>query len=233
MSLCFNPSHLEYVNGVALGRTRAKQERRGDEDGRKGMCILVHGDAAFAGEGVVQETLNLSLLDAYGTGGTLHVIVNNQIGFTTGPSQGRSSQYATDVARMLSSPIFHVNGEDPEAVAQVVRLALDFRRTFAQDVFIDMYCYRQRGHNEGDEPGFTQPVMYRAIEQRKSIRDSYLDRLLQMDGINTAEAFRISETSRANLESELAHARSPQFEKHTDKDRRYWVGYHGGPVSTA
>ncbi|HEX4645162.1 MAG TPA: thiamine pyrophosphate-dependent enzyme, partial [Verrucomicrobiae bacterium] len=149
LSLCFNPSHLEFVDPVALGRVRAKQDHAGDLERSRAMALLIHGDAAFAAEGVVQETLNLSQLAGYAVGGTLHIIVNNQIGFTTSPEEGRSSVYATDVAKMLQSPIFHVNGEDPEAVAQVVRLAMDFRRTFKRDVFIDMYGYRRLGHNEG------------------------------------------------------------------------------------
>ena len=180
ISLCFNPSHLEFVNPVALGRLRAKQDRIQDFDRRLALAILIHGDAAFAGEGVVQETLNLSALDAYRTGGTLHIIMNNQIGFTTPPGESRSCIYATDVARMLQCPIFHVNGEDPEAVAQAVRLAMDYRRTYQQDVVIDMYGYRRHGHNEGDEPAFTQPVLYRAIRARKSVRDGYLDNLLKI-----------------------------------------------------
>ena len=155
LSLCFNPSHLEFVNPVAVGRMRAKQDRIGDAARKRGMALLIHGDASFAGEGVVQETLNLSQLEAYKVGGTLHVIVNNQIGFTTSPSEYRSTPYTTDVAKMLQIPIFHINGEDPEAVAQVVRLSLNFRRTFKRDVVIDMYCYRRLGHNEGDEPSFT------------------------------------------------------------------------------
>src|SRR5690349_6646101 len=134
------------------------------------MSLLIHGDAAFAGEGVIQETLNLSQVGAYTVGGTLDVVVNNQIGFTTSPKEARSSLYATDVAKMLQSPIFHVNGEDPEAVAQVVQLAMEFRHTFKRDVFIDMYGYRRLGHNEGDEPTFTQPVLYKAIVQRKPVR---------------------------------------------------------------
>ncbi len=168
LSLCFNPSHLEFVNPVATGRLRAKQDRVQDAARERGMVVLIHGDAAFAGEGVVQETLNLSQLAGYRTGGTLHVIVNNQIGFTTLPEEGRSTPYATDVARMLQVPIFHVNGEDPEAVAQVVRLALEFRRQFQRDVVIDIYCYRRHGHNEGDEPAFTQPQLYREIAQAQA-----------------------------------------------------------------
>jgi 2-oxoglutarate dehydrogenase E1 component len=149
LSLCFNPSHLEFVNPVALGRTRAKQDRVKDDEHVRGLTLLIHGDAAFAGGGVVQETLNLSQLGGYTVGGALHVVVNNQIGFTTGPGEARSSTYATDIAKMLQVPIFHVNGEDPEAVAQVVRLGMDFRREFKRDVVINMYGYRRLGHNEG------------------------------------------------------------------------------------
>lgn len=232
LSLCFNPSHLEYVNTVALGRMRAKQDRFDDTDRRHGLVILVHGDAAFAGEGIVQETLNLGQLAGYATGGTIHVVVNNQLGFTTDPLDARSCTYATDVAKMLQTPIFHVNGEDPEAVAQVVRLALDFRTMFQRDVVIDMYCYRQRGHNEGDEPSFTQPLMYKTIESRKSIRDSYLDTLLELGGISSAEAFRIAETSRDALEKELAAARSPGFTP-IEVMPRFWDGYFGGPAIDA
>ena len=178
VSLCFNPSHLEYVNPVAMGRIRAKQDRIGDNERRRGMCLLIHGDAAFAGEGVVQESLNLSFLQSYATGGTLHVILNNQLGFTTSPSESRSSTYCSDVAKMLPVPIFHVNGEYPQAVARVVELAMDFRSTFQRDVVIDMYSYRRWGHNEADEPSFTQPLVYQAIEKRPTIRDSYLKHLL-------------------------------------------------------
>ena len=149
LSLCFNPSHLEFVNTVAMGRMRAKQDRAGDFDRRRGMVILIHGDAAFAGEGIVQETLNLSELPAYRVGGTIHLVVNNQIGFTTTPQEGRSSVYCTDVAKLLQIPIFHVNGEHPEAVAQVLRIAMDFRYKFQRDIVIDMYCYRLRGHKRG------------------------------------------------------------------------------------
>jgi len=227
LSLCFNPSHLEYVNPVALGRVRAKQDRVGDLERVRGMALLIHGDAAFAGEGVVQETLNLSELTGYSTGGTVHIVVNNQIGFTTDPSEARSSVYATDVAKMLQTPIFHVNGEDPEAVAQVVRLAMDFRKTFQRDVVIDMYCYRRRGHNESDEPAFTQALMYQAIEKRKSVRDGYLDHLLQLGGVTREEADKIALTRREQLEQDLTVARS-RGQTMIGATTGVWRGYTGG-----
>jgi 2-oxoglutarate dehydrogenase E1 component len=206
LALCFNPSHLELVNGVALGRARARQDSAGDTDHSRSLALLIHGDASFAGEGVVQETLNLSQLPGYSVGGTLHVVVNNQIGFTTGPSEARSTQYATDVAKMLQIPIFHVNGEDPEAVAQVVRLAMDFRHQFKRDVVIDMFGYRRLGHNESDEPTFTQPVLYRAIAQRKSVREGYLDHLLQLGEVTRDEADDIATKRREALEKELSQS---------------------------
>ena len=228
LSLCFNPSHLEYVNTVALGRMRAKQDRASDAARERGLVLLIHGDAAFAGEGIVQETLNLGQLDGYTVGGTLHVIVNNNIGFTTSPHEARSSVYATDVAKMLQIPIFHVNGEDPEAVAQVVRLAMDFRRQFRRDVVIDMYCYRRYGHNESDEPGFTQPLMYRAISQRKSVREGYLDHLLAHHGVTREEADRIVEQRRERLEQDLSIARSSDYVHSVQALSGVWKGYHGG-----
>mgnify|MGYP001241720175 CR=1 FL=1 len=230
LSLSFNPSHLEYINPVALGRMRAKQDRVGDHAREKGMVMLIHGDAAFAGEGIVQETLNLSELNAYKVGGTLHIVVNNQIGFTTGPEEGRSTVYATDVARMLQIPIFHVNGEYPEAVAQVVRLALDFRATFKKDVVVDMYCYRQLGHSEGDEPAFTQPLMYKAIRSRKSVRDSYLDHLLKLGGLTREEADEMTRQRQEELEAELAAARSNDYVRPNQTGAGIWKGYHGGPI---
>jgi 2-oxoglutarate dehydrogenase E1 component len=211
LSLCFNPSHLEFVNPVALGRVRAKQDRVGDREKILCMGLLIHGDAAFAGEGVVQETLNLSELAGYFVGGTLHVVLNNQIGFTTSPNEARSSLYATDVAKMLQIPIFHVNGEDPEAVAQVVQLAMDFRLTFKRDVVIDMWGYRRLGHNEADEPSFTQPLLYRAIEKRKPVREGYLDHLLQLNGITREEADAIAAQRREQLERDLSESKSENF----------------------
>src|ERR1700722_9337240 len=231
ISLCFNPSHLEYVNPVALGRTRARQDRHGDVARRQVFCVLIHGDAAFAGEGIVQETLNLSELQGYHVGGTLHVVLNNQIGFTTSPKEYRSTAYATGIGRMLQSPIFHVNGEDPEAVAQVVRLSMDFRQEFQQDVFIDMYGYRRLGHNETDEPTFTQPVLYRAISQRKSVREGYLEHLKKLSDVTAAEAEKISMERQEKLERELAAANQNNRPKETKEPKKpgIWSGYTGGP----
>lgn len=231
LTLCFNPSHLEFVNPVVLGRLRAKQDLQQDYNHTKSCAILIHGDAAFAGEGVVQETLNLSELPGYKTGGTVHIVVNNQIGFTTSPSEGRSCTYATDVARMLQIPIFHVNGEDPEAVAQVIRLAMDFREHFHRDVIIDMYCYRRRGHNEGDEPAFTQPTMYQAIKKRKPVFESYLESLLSLNDLGRNESHNIMEARSLLLEEELAAARGDQFQHLQDSGGGIWKGYFGGPYS--
>ena len=228
LSLCFNPSHLEFVNPVALGRTRAKQDRVSDAERRKGMTLLIHGDASFAGEGVVQETLNLSQLKGYTVGGTLHVVVNNQIGFTTSPEEARSSTYATDVAKMLQIPIFHVNGEDPEAVAQVVRLGMDFRHEFQRDVVIDMYGYRRLGHNEGDEPSFTQPVLYRAIGRRKPVREGYLDHLLKLGELSVAEADEIAAKRREALEKELSESQSERAGPRSET-QGLWARFQGGP----
>ena len=232
LTLCFNPSHLEFVNPVALGRLRAKQDIHEDYGREESMSILIHGDAAFAGEGVTQETLNLSELTGYRTGGTLHIIVNNQIGFTTSASDGRSCTYATDVARMLQIPIFHVNGEDPEAVAQVVHLAMDFRKKFQRDVVIDMYCFRRRGHNEGDEPAFTQPTMYQMIRQRKTVFESYLERMLQLNEVTREEADEIVASQTQVLEDELAEARKDEFKYLVDSGGG-WEDYFGGPVANA
>jgi 2-oxoglutarate dehydrogenase E1 component len=233
LSLCFNPSHLEFVNPVALGRMRAKQDRFGDTQRRRGLVILIHGDAAFAGQGVVQECLNLSELAGYRVGGAIHVIVNNQLGFTTTPREGQSSTYCTDVAKLLQIPIFHVNGEDPEAVAQVVRLALEFRKEFQRDVVIDMYCYRLRGHNEGDEPTYTQPLLYKLIAKQPSVRNGYLKRLLTLHGITESEAKRIEADCQARLEMEFSAARSQDYQLSNPTPTGPWANYHGGAVSRA
>ena len=210
-----------------MGRLRAKQDR-GDAERETGMAILIHGDASFIGEGVVQESLNLSELPGYRVGGTLHVIVNNQIGFTTCPSDARSSTYASDIAKMLQIPIFHVNGEDPEAVAQVVNLALDFRREFKQDVVIDMYCYRKYGHNEGDEPAFTQPLLYAAIRQRQGVRQGYVKRLLKLGEVTQEDADRLLVERREVLEQELSAARSDDYTAQYQAFEGLWEGYSGG-----
>jgi 2-oxoglutarate dehydrogenase E1 component len=229
VSLCFNPSHLEYVNPVALGRIRAKQDRIADRERRRGMALLIHGDAAFAGEGIVQESLNLSGLRGYATGGTLHVVVNNQLGFTTSPTEGRSTTYATDVAKMLPVPIFHVNGEYPQAVAWVVKLAMDFRATFQRDVVIDMYSYRRWGHNEADEPSFTQPLVYKAIEHRPSIRDSYLKHLLELGKVTEDEARLIADKEREDLEKQFDEAKKEQIQPEPLKPSHVWQPFIGGP----
>src|SRR5215217_8119236 len=194
--LSSNPSHLEAVDPVVEGTARARQRIRCDtQHRRKVLPLLVHGDAAFAGQGIVYETLNMSQLPGYSTGGTVHVVVNNQIGFTTLPEDARSSMYATDVAKAIEVPIFHVNGDDPLAVMFVTDLALDFRQEFGRDAVIDMYCYRRYGHNEGDEPSFTQPDLYAKIDRRPSIRKLYKKELI--------EAGRLSEEEAATLEREF------------------------------
>lgn len=187
--LAANPSHLEAVDPVLEGIVRAKQDRIDlGGDGFSVLPILIHGDAAFAGQGVVTETLNLSQLRGYRTGGTIHVIVNNQVGFTTGPSSSRSTHYCTDVAKGLQVPIFHVNGDDPEACVRVAELALEFREQFDRDVVIDMVCYRRRGHNEGDDPSMTQPLMYNLIEAKRSVRKLYTEALVSRGDISVEEA---------------------------------------------
>ena len=228
LSLCFNPSHLEFVDPVALGRMRAKQDRVNDTTGERGLPILIHGDAAVAGEGVVQETLNMSQLRGYFVGGALHIVVNNQIGFTTAPEEGRSTTYATDVFKMLQVPIFHVNGEDPEAVAQCVRLALDFRAQYRRDVVIDMYGYRRHGHNEADEPAFTQPILYQAISERKSVREGYLDHLLKLGDVTLEQAEQIASAHRNHLERELSVSKETNYRLPVESLHGVWTGYVGG-----
>lgn len=184
LTLAFNPSHLEAVNPVVEGKTRAQQDRTGINGKKSVLPILMHGDAAFAGQGIVAETLNLSQLEGYTTGGTIHLVLNNQIGFTTLPKDARSTRYSTDIARMLMVPIFHVHGEDPEAVAHVARLASEYRHRFGRDVVVEIICYRRHGHNEGDEPYFTQPLMYAQIKDRPPVHRIYYERLVS-DGIPT------------------------------------------------
>ncbi len=202
LSLSPNPSHLEAVDPVVEGRTRAKQGQFGDVERRRGIPLLIHGDAAFAGQGLVAETLNLSNLSGYTTGGTVHVIVNNQIGFTTAPNDARSTTYCTDVGKMIQVPIFHVNGEDPEATVFVAELALEFRQAFNRDVIIDMFCYRRHGHNEGDEPAYTQPLMYSKIRSRPSLSTIYIEQLVMSGDLTVDE----SEAITKKFEDKLNHA---------------------------
>ena len=236
MSLAFNPSHLEAVDPVVEGRARARQDRRGSGSGRNVLPLLIHGDAAFAGQGMVAEVLNLSELKGYRTGGTVHVIVNNQIGFTTSPDDARSTPYCTDVARMLGVPIFHVNGEDVASVAAVAQLAAEWRQTFQQDVIIDLYCYRKHGHNEGDEPSFTQPMMYDAIRRRPTPRAAFARALVGMGLLTEAEVDAIAADSLDRLE---AHLRSDAEHSTSTSARadvvQLWSAYRGdffAPVDT-
>ena len=188
ISLAANPSHLEAVDPVVQGKARAKQRQRGDTVLRRGVVpVLVHGDAAFAGQGIVAETFNLSQLDGYRTGGTVHLVINNGIGFTATPEEARSSRYCTDVAKMVEAPIFHVNGDDPEAVVHAMELALRFRQRFGQDVVVDMICYRRHGHNEGDEPAYTQPLLYDRIRNHLPVRHRYTAQLVAEGLLDTAE----------------------------------------------
>ena len=201
VSLSPNPSHLEAVDPVVEGLVRPKQDRLGDTERRRVIPVLIHGDAAFAGQGVVAETLNLSELDGYSTGGTIHLINNNQIGFTTLPDESRSTPYSTDIARGVQAPIFHVNGDSPQAAIRVVQVAFDYRQKFGKDVVIDMYCYRRHGHNEGDDPSYTQPILYRKIKDHPSTAKQYGDRLVregvltpeELDGIKRSISSRLEE----------------------------------------
>lgn len=228
LSLSFNPSHLEFINPVAMGRVRAKQDRIGNELRDRAALFLIHGDAAFAGEGIVQESLNLSQLPAYHIGGAFHVVVNNQIGFTTPPESSRSNTYCTDVAKMLQMPIFHVNGEQPEAVAQVVNVALDFRQRYRRDVIIDLYCYRRRGHNEGDEPAFTQPMLYDGIRARDPVRVHYLEHLLELGEIKPEEAEIYIQREEKRLEGALATARRMNEKTSPQAYDGVWNAFVGG-----
>lgn len=218
VSLTANPSHLEAVDPVLEGLVRAKQDlldgsRDADVSGEYPVVpLMLHGDAAFAGQGVVAETLNLALLDGYTTGGTVHIVVNNQIGFTTAPTDSRSSEYCTDVAKMIGAPIFHVNGDDPEACAWVARLAVDFRQAFKKDVVIDMLCYRRRGHNEGDDPSMTQPYMYDVIDTKRGSRKAYTEALIGRGDISMKEAEDALRDYQGQLERVFNEVR--ELEKH-------------------
>jgi len=220
-----NPSHLESVDGVVLGRTRAKQRLRSDEERTKTVPILIHGDAAFIGQGVVQEVLNFSQLPGYTTGGCIHVIVNNLIGFTTGPDDARSSPYCSDVVKMIEAPVIHVNGEDPEAVVYAAQVALEYRQTFKRDIVIDMWCYRKYGHNEGDDPSFTQPVMAALIKKKPSTLRIYAERLLSEGVIDEARVEQIRDSLHKQMEKAQSSIATEPHDPTIDPGSWRWEGY--------
>ncbi|HEU0029308.1 MAG TPA: 2-oxoglutarate dehydrogenase E1 component [Kofleriaceae bacterium] len=228
VSLSFNPSHLEAVDPVVVGRVRAKQIRHGDVEHRRVMGVLVHGDAAFAGQGLVPETMQLSGLPGYRTGGTVHVIVNNQVGFTASPAEQRSTPYCTDVAKMIECPIWHVNGEDLDALARVVEIACEYRAQFGSDVVIDMYCYRKYGHNENDEPSFTQPVMYEAIKNKQSPVEVYSHELIAEGVVSPDDVQQMTANRVHELEAELEAAKASKQRPAVHSMAAMWRGYHGG-----
>ncbi len=211
VSVSPNPSHLEAVNPVVEGIVRAKQDRRKPEGPQQFIPLLIHGDAAFAGQGIIAETLNLSQLDGYGTQGTIHLIVNNQIGFTTSPDDARSTPYSTDVAKMVQAPVFHVNGDDPEAAIRALRIAYEFRKRFRKDVVIDMFCYRRYGHNEADDPSYTHPLLYQKIRKHPSVRQLYADRLVREKSLTEHAVEEIRRASIAKLEQAFE-----DLKKHVD-----------------
>jgi 2-oxoglutarate dehydrogenase E1 component len=241
--LAANPSHLEAVDPVVEGKTRARQRIRGDtEERRRVLAFLIHGDAALAGQGIVAETLNFSQLPGYRTGGTVHFVINNQIGFTTDPLDARSTRYCTDVAKMIEAPIFHVNGDDPEAVCMVSQLALDFRVRWKRDVFVDMYCFRRHGHNESDEPTFTQPMLYRKISAHPQVSVIYTEKLVAEGSITAAQGDAIKAEYSASLEANLAKAKEREAAKAAKRGgpgsvfkgstAEFQPEYHHTPVAT-
>jgi 2-oxoglutarate dehydrogenase E1 component len=228
LSLTANPSHLEAVDPVVLGKVRAKQNQRRDIERTRVAGILMHGDAAFAGQGLVAESLELSELAGFSTGGTIHIIVNNQIGFTTSPSAARSSPYPSDAAKGVQAPIFHVNGDDPEAVVEAARIATEYRQQFKKDVVIDLFCYRRHGHNEADEPAFTQPLMYRAIAGHPTTREIYADHLVTAGVLDQAEVAAIVDRFIASLEPQFEAAKGYRPNK-ADWLEGAWAGFEQAP----
>ncbi|MGO1119322.1 2-oxoglutarate dehydrogenase E1 component [Rhodovibrionaceae bacterium A322] len=223
LSLTANPSHLEAVNPVVVGKVRAKQRQRGDEDHTQTMALLMHGDAAFSGQGLVPETLDLSELKGYRIGGTIHFVVNNQIGFTTNPVNSRSGPYCSEVAKIIQAPILHVNGDDPEAVVHASRIAIEFRQTFKKDIVIDMFCYRRHGHNEGDEPAFTQPLMYKTIKTHTTTRALYGQKLADEGVVSTGEVQKFVDDCNSMLEREFEASASYKKNK-ADWLEGHWSG---------
>jgi 2-oxoglutarate dehydrogenase E1 component len=228
LSLTANPSHLEAVNPVVLGKVRAKQRQRGDAERAQVVGLLIHGDAAVAGQGIVYETCVMSDLKGYRTGGTVHFVINNQIGFTTAPAYSRSGIYCSDVAKTNQAPIFHVNGDDPEAVLRACRLAMDFRQHFKKDVWVDMFCYRRHGHNESDEPAFTQPLMYRKIASQPTTRQIYAKRLIAEKVLTEAESDKVATDFLAYLDTQFETAKSYRPNK-ADWLEGAWTGLESAP----
>jgi 2-oxoglutarate dehydrogenase E1 component len=231
LALGFNPSHLEAIVPVMTGRVRAGQDLMSDAERRRMLLVSIHGDAAIMGQGVVAETLNLAHLPGYTIGGTIRVVINNQVGFTTNPIESRSTVYCTAVADMLHVPVFHVNGDDPEAAAYVARLALAYRQRFRTDVIIDLVCYRRFGHNEGDEPTFTQPSMYEIIHRQPSVREKYQALLLSRGTVTEAQVKALDETVRAELERALDEVRRQSLSTAPPPMHGVWESYRGGPDS--
>ncbi len=228
LTLAFNPSHLEFVNPVVEGRVRSKQDRKKDGQRTRVVPLLIHGDAAFIGQGVNTEALNLARLDGYCTGGTIHVIVNNQVGFTTVPRDSRSTRYSSDLARMLRVPVFHVNGEDLEAVAWVAQLAAEYRQKFGADVVVDVYCYRRYGHNEGDEPRYTQPAMYAVIDKKPTIREIFTKTLTDSGKMQRSEIDGVAAASQQRLETALAYMRKNVVDWMAPAGHGVWAPFRGG-----
>ena len=224
LSTHYNPSHLEFVNPVVLGSVRARQEIMGDAGRERAVPVLIHGDAAFSGEGIVPETLVLAQLPPYWTGGTVHIVVNNQIGFTTPPSDARRSRYATDIARIVEAPVFHVNGDEPEAAVHAIAMALAYRMEFKRDVVIDLLCYRRHGHNELDDPTFTQPVMYAAIAKHRPAARRYAERLIGEGVLDAAGLSAIESEIEARLQAAHARARSGGASRSADEPGGVWSG---------
>ncbi len=229
LALGFNPSHLEAINPVMTGRVRAGQDLAGDEQRARMLLVSIHGDAAVMGQGVFPETLNLARLPGYNTGGTIRVIINNQVGFTTNPSDSRSTVYCTAVADMLHCPVFHVNGDDPEAAAHAAKLAVAFRQRFKSDVIIDLVCYRRFGHNEGDEPTFTQPSMYGKIKAQSSVREIYQHRLLERGTVTEAQVEAMDRDSRAEFDEALTEVRRKALSNAPPPRHGVWESFSGGP----
>src|SRR5439155_8338336 len=220
LALSFNPSHLELVNPVVEGIVRAKQYYLRDDSRTRVVPLLIHGDAAFTGQGIVQETLGLSEMPYWRTGGTIHLIINNQIGFTTMPKQGRFTPYPTDIAKAIQAPVFHVNGDDPEACVHAAKLAVAFRQQFHCDVMIDVWCYRRHGHNEVDDPSYTQPLMYKEIEKHTRPRELYADKLIAEGKISQADYEQMKAEARQRFDKALERA-------HEDKPKQAITSFGG------